>query len=152
MELELNEKIFQLNDEGFTAGKIAQKLRVKKAIVQDVLGDAANKGLGDAVEAITKATGIKAIVDSLTDDCGCAARKESLNKLFPNRNLNDLSNDDYEYLTNWFKADKKSVNPAEQLELVAIYNRVFNSKRKITNCGPCLAGVVRELKEIFVNV
>ena len=34
MELELKEKIFQLNDEGFTAGKIAQKLRVKKAIVQ----------------------------------------------------------------------------------------------------------------------
>jgi hypothetical protein len=152
MELELNEKIFQLNDEGFTAGKIAQKLRVKKAVVQDVLGDAANKGLGDTVEAITKATGIKAIVESLTDDCGCAARKESLNKLFPNRNLNDLSNEDYDYLANWFKEDKKSVRPPEQLELVAIYNRVFNSKRKITNCGPCLAGVVRELKEIFINV
>jgi len=152
MELELNEKIFKLNDEGFTAGKIAQKLRVKKAIVQDILGNAANKGLGDAVEAITKATGIKAVVDALVDDCGCAARKESLNKLFPNRKLNDLPNEDYDYLSKWFKADKKSVKPKEQLELVAIYNRVFNSKRKITNCGPCLAGVVRELKEIFVNV
>ena len=106
MELELNEKIFQLNDEGFTAGKIAQKLRVKKAIVQDVLGNASNKGLGDTVEAITKATGIKAVVEALVDDCGCAARKESLNKLFPNRKLNDLSNEDYDYLTEWFKADK----------------------------------------------
>tara|TARA_R110001606_G_scaffold347484_1_gene496787 strand:- start:215 stop:367 length:153 start_codon:yes stop_codon:yes gene_type:complete len=45
------------------------------------------KGLGDTVEAITKATGIKAIVDAgakvLKKDCGCQARKKQLNALFP---------------------------------------------------------------------
>ena len=45
------------------------------------------KGLGDTIEAITKATGIKAIVDAgskvLKKDCGCQARKKQLNDLFP---------------------------------------------------------------------
>ena len=37
-------------------------------------------GLGDAIESITKATGIKKVVDALTDDCGCEARKKYLNQ------------------------------------------------------------------------
>ena len=45
-----------------------------------------SKGLGDTVEKITKATGIKAVVKAFTDatgiDCGCDKRKETLNKLF----------------------------------------------------------------------
>jgi hypothetical protein len=45
------------------------------------------KGLGDTIEVITKATGIKAIVDAgskvLKKSCGCQARKQKLNDLFP---------------------------------------------------------------------
>ena len=42
------------------------------------------KGLGDTVAAITKATGIKALVKSIFGpDCGCDARQESLNKMVP---------------------------------------------------------------------
>jgi len=45
------------------------------------------KGLGDTVEAITKVTGIKAVVDAgskiLKKPCGCQYRKEKLNDLFP---------------------------------------------------------------------
>ena len=42
------------------------------------------KGLGDTVAAITKATGIEAIVKSLFgENCGCDARQEKLNELFP---------------------------------------------------------------------
>ena len=38
------------------------------------------KGLGDVIETITKATGIK----SLIGDCsGCEKRKEKLNQLYP---------------------------------------------------------------------
>jgi len=43
----------------------------------------ASKGLGDTIEKITKATGIKTIVDKLPGDCGCNKRKEALNKAFP---------------------------------------------------------------------
>ena len=148
----LNDEIFKLHHDGVSAGKIAQKLKVKKAIVQEILGDAAkSKGLGDIVEAVTEATGIKAAVEAITDDCGCAARKEKLNKLFPTRNLNDLTVDDFNYLTEFFKVKKSSVNSKEQAMLVGIYNRVFNAKRQISNCSPCLAGLVNELKKIYLE-
>ena len=46
-----------------------------------------SKGLGDTIEKITKATGIKKIVDKVSEvtgkDCGCADRKDKLNRLFP---------------------------------------------------------------------
>jgi len=46
-----------------------------------------SKGLGDSIEKITKATGIKKVVDTVSKavgkDCGCNKRKETLNKIFP---------------------------------------------------------------------
>ena len=46
-----------------------------------------SKGLGDDIEKITKATGIKSVVDKVSEGlnipCGCEGRKEALNKLFP---------------------------------------------------------------------
>ena len=42
-----------------------------------------SKGLGDSLEKFTKATGIKKLVDNIPGDCGCAKRKEKLNKVFP---------------------------------------------------------------------
>ena len=47
-----------------------------------------SKGLGDTVEKITKATGIKSIVDAVNKargvkDCGCNKRKGILNRAFP---------------------------------------------------------------------
>lgn len=40
------------------------------------------RGLGDVVYAITKATGIKSLVDSTVKDCGCEAKRERLNKKY----------------------------------------------------------------------
>ena len=56
-----------------------------------------SKGLGDAIEKITTATGIKKAVDTVSKvtgrDCGCGRRKEKLNnpdllvnKVFYNKN------------------------------------------------------------------
>ena len=46
-----------------------------------------SKGLGDTIEKITKATGIKTVVDKVSDGlnipCGCQKRKEALNNMFP---------------------------------------------------------------------
>jgi len=46
---------------------------------------AKSKGLGDTIEKITKATGIKKVVDTVTGkkDCGCGKRKDTMNKMFP---------------------------------------------------------------------
>ena len=44
-------------------------------------------GFGDTVEKFTKATGIKTVVDKVSKatntDCGCGARRDSLNRMFP---------------------------------------------------------------------
>jgi len=46
-----------------------------------------HRGLGDAIEAATRATGIKSVVEKVSEitgrDCGCGNRKEALNKLVP---------------------------------------------------------------------
>jgi hypothetical protein len=46
-----------------------------------------SRGLGDTIEKITKATGIKYVVDKVAEatkkPCGCSARKKTLNKIFP---------------------------------------------------------------------
>lgn len=46
-----------------------------------------SKGLGDTIEKITQATGIKSAVGYVSKltktDCGCSKRKEMLNKSFP---------------------------------------------------------------------
>ena len=46
-----------------------------------------SKGLGDDIAKFTKATGIKTVVDKLSQGlnipCGCEARKGALNKMFP---------------------------------------------------------------------
>ena len=49
-----------------------------------------SKGLGDTIEKITKATGIKKVVDKISEvtkkDCGCGQRKDVLNRFFPYNN------------------------------------------------------------------
>lgn len=151
MTEELIQQIWELRDGGMYPSRIAQKLKLTTASVKEVLGNANKKGAGDIVESITEATGIKAAVESLTDDCGCAARKEALNDLFPNRKLNDLSIDDFDFLTGLFASDVRSVDSNTQKILVDIYNRVFNAKRVVSNCSPCVATIVRELKTIYLR-
>lgn len=146
----LNDRIFQLNAEGFTAGKIAQKLRVKKTVILEVLGESKNSGLGDIVTEFTEVTGIKKVVEAVVDDCGCKARAEKLNELFPNRKLNNLENEQFDFLQDFFTPKRpSSVNVDTQKELVSIFNHVFKAKRKVTNCSPCLVNLIDDLFKIY---
>ena len=49
-----------------------------------------SKGFGDSIEKITKATGIKKVVDTVSKitkkPCNCGKRKDTLNRLFPYNN------------------------------------------------------------------
>jgi hypothetical protein len=48
---------------------------------------AISKGLGDTIEKITTATGIKSVVEAVSKatgaGCGCSKRKDALNRAFP---------------------------------------------------------------------
>ena len=148
--MDINERVFELHSEGFKAGKIAQKLRIKKAAVLDILGEAGKEGLGDIVTKFTEVTGIKAAVEAIADDCGCKARAEKLNDLFPNRRLNDLLTDQFNYLKAFFEPRRPtSVSSPQQKKLIEIYNHVFKSKRKVSNCGPCILGMINELQKVY---
>lgn len=54
------------------------------------MSDNRPRGLGDSIEKITKATGIKKVVEVVNKvtgkDCGCGKRKDNLNRLFPYNN------------------------------------------------------------------
>jgi len=41
------------------------------------------RGFGDTLHNILKRTGIVKVVKSLTDDCGCEERQQTLNKVIP---------------------------------------------------------------------
>lgn len=51
------------------------------------------KGLGDVVAKVTESTGIAAAVKAVVgDDCGCAARRDALNRMFPFNKTDDGKN------------------------------------------------------------
>ena len=57
-----------------------------------------SKGLGDTIEKITTATGIKKAVDAVSKvtkkPCGCSKRKDKLNKMFPYNNNDQTKKDE----------------------------------------------------------
>ena len=133
--MELQDKIVKLYDEGYTASKIAQKLKVKKVVVEETLG------LDVVAEVVAEAAG--------ADDCGCKARAKKLNSLFPYKRMSDLLDADYVWLDEFFKQNVSSVDSITQKQLVEIYNRVFNAKRKVSSCGPCVASMIRDLTKVY---
>jgi len=112
------------------------------------------KGLGDTIEAITTATGIKAVVETFSEltglDCGCDERKETLNKLFPyNSNINCLTEADYNLLTTFLEPNKNTLTPEEQSIVSDIYFNVFNYRLQLSSCGSCWKGKVEELRKVY---
>jgi len=112
------------------------------------------KGLGDTIEQITEATGIKKAVKMFSEatgiDCGCDNRKETLNKLFSyNRNINCLNETDYNSLTKYLNAKQTSLNAIEQQQISDIYYNVFNYRLQISSCRSCWAGKLDELRKVY---
>lgn len=105
-------------------------------------------GLGDSIEKITEATGIKKAVEFIAgEDCGCEGRKEALNKMFPYRKPLCLEEDEYSFMKEYFAVNRTKVTPKEQKKLVDIYNRVFSRNLDYTSCRSCIRTVYIALKE-----
>ena len=109
-----------------------------------------SKGLGDDIEKITEATGIKKLVKFIAgEDCGCDERKDKLNKIFRHNKLECLTEDEYDYLTEFFAKNKNVLNNQEIRKLYEISNRVFNKKSKPSSCSSCVRTIVLRLKKII---
>lgn len=108
------------------------------------------EGLGDTVESIIQATHIDKVAKWLFgEDCGCEARKEKLNKLFPYKKPLCLLEDEFNYLDNHFNLNTSRIKPTEQKELLKIYNRVFQSRNEPTTCSECWREYMHKLKSVY---
>ena len=109
-------------------------------------------GLGDVVEAFTKATGIKAIVDKVSDvlgvDCGCDERRERLNNLLPRGRKQVRCMTDEEYTEYGLFIDTRKAGRLEADEvkyLMTLYTKIYNRKWAKVRCTQCaLKGRVKE--------
>jgi len=111
-------------------------------------------GLGDVVEKITKATGIKTIVDYFTpegEDCGCDERKEKLNKHVVLKNMTKmecLTLAEYNYMKPLL-SNNAPISGKHARNLLVIYARIFN-KKVDSSCNGCsMSAKLNELKAVI---
>lgn len=112
------------------------------------------KGLGDTIEQITEATGIKKAVELFSEitgiDCGCEERKEKLNKLISYRKkVNCLNESDYNYLKDIFEQKANRLTPKQQFRLMEIYKNVFEVQLEQTSCDSCWRTTMSELRKVY---
>ena len=111
------------------------------------------KGLGDTIEQITTATGIKAVVDKISEvtgiDCGCEERKELLNKIWTYRKPNCLPNESIEWLSTFLPNKPNQLTIKQQEKLKVIYKETFNIDFQSTSCGSCWRDMIREIERVY---
>jgi hypothetical protein len=109
-----------------------------------------SKGFGDTVAKFTEATGIDKVVHFIAgDDCNCKARQEKLNKMFPYKTPECLTEVEHEHLTNLLPKMTVRVRPSEQLQFLKVYNRVFKTNEQPTSCASCLNDMLRKIKQVY---
>ncbi len=109
-----------------------------------------SEGLGDTIEKITEATGIKAAVKWLAgDDCGCEERKEKLNKLWRYTQPKCLQEDEHEWLNEWYIKRRETMRPSDQRRMLEIYNRIFDTNQQATQCSSCLREINTKMYKVF---
>lgn len=112
-----------------------------------------SSGLGDVVEKITKATGIKKVVEMFTPegkDCGCDERKKKLNKLRFRRTPLCLNAEEFKFLDALYKANKNTIGHTEGQRLVAIEERIFQKKySESLKCASCIRQIYNDLRIIW---
>lgn len=113
------------------------------------------KGLGDIVEDITEATGIKKLVKFIAgEDCGCDKRKEKLNKIFRGsvKPKECLTEEEYEMLTKIY--ENKDLTRDERRAIgdfvKRTYERVFNVYVNASGCLNCAAPkLLKKLRLVY---
>lgn len=96
--------------------------------------DAKPAGLGDVVANITEKTGIKKVVEAITDNCGCEERRKRWNEKYSMKMRNPLTEEEYNLINDAIVSKKGSFNPKEQEQYKNIFERVFEIK---VSCTPC---------------
>lgn len=118
------------------------------------------KGLGDKIEKITEATGIKKVVKSIFgDDCGCDKRKDILNKAFPSKRKALRCLDEQQYEQYKLYKETRTLNVWNEAEIhftIKLYAHVFAIQynpndlcRNCTGSGKILFRISKELDAVY---
>ena len=109
------------------------------------------EGLGDLVDKVTEATGIKKVVKAVFgDDCGCDERREKLNKLLSFKTAECLTADEYVVLNTFYAKNPNEIKPSEWRTIVPIGRRIFNQRiNDDMGCGGCVREVITKLKKVY---
>jgi hypothetical protein len=106
-------------------------------------------GVGDAVEKVTKATGIKKVVEWIAgEDCGCDERKEKLNK-YRIKVKDCPTEEQYNFMVELFKRNPHRIDARTQDKVNKILNIVTGTKYTRSTCSSCVAGRVKILRNIY---
>tara|TARA_R110000772_G_scaffold31754_3_gene78077 strand:+ start:5823 stop:6311 length:489 start_codon:yes stop_codon:yes gene_type:complete len=116
-----------------------------------------SEGLGDTIEKITTATGIKALVEMFTPeggDCNCGKRKETLNKMFPYNKPNCMNEEQYEA---WGEAKEDMDRTGEisinnQDLIVVLIREVHNMAISAKGCRTCSASIWKKYIDMINKV
>lgn len=109
-----------------------------------------NKGLGDVVESITEATGIKKAVHFIAgEDCGCDKRKEQLNKMFSFKFKPNCFTEEQYNEWNQFKEVRTLRITQEQVKYICtLYASIFNKPYWYPDCFSC-SGTARTISDMI---
>lgn len=118
------------------------------------------KGLGDTIEKITKATGIKKVVKAIFgDDCGCNERKEKLNEIFAIERPSQRCLEEHQYEQYKMYRETRTLNvwnEAEMHFIIKLYAHVFALQYNVNDlCRNCdgsakiLLRISKELDTVF---
>ena len=120
--------------------------------------DATPDGLGDKLEKVLKATGVKKVVEWIAGkDCGCDGRKKKLNdwgvKMGITRKVNCLLESEYIWVKEYNKRhDPKRFSKQDVSKLSGLEFRIFNKRTSIcTNCNSAikvLNTIVKDLNNL----
>jgi len=111
-------------------------------------------GAGDIVEGITKATGIKKVVEFFTPegkDCGCDDRKKAMNAIPIIRHktrVECLTVEEYNFMSPLL-SNNSPISGANAKKLLEIYERVFNVKIASSCNGCSMSKKIDELKAVL---
>lgn len=115
--------------------------------------ESSSSGVGDTVEKITKATGIKKAVEFVAgEDCGCDKRKDKLNYLFPYNKPNCFTEQEFDHLESIFSDklwQRRSPDGEQVRKIYSIYNRVFNVSDTPSGCGSCVLNRLNKLERLY---
>ena len=139
-----------------------KKLDRRTKAYKDSIKNKAPKGLGDVVEAVTKATGIKKLVEVFTPegvDCGCDKRKKDLNlsvELGRHTVLRCMTEQQYNDYGAFMKARTLTIERPQVKYLTDLYAHVFAMQYPLdgfcSNCGGSakrLATIQKRLDKVY---